>query len=171
MRHVVNLVAVLVLAAIAAGVVIASRSGEHFQADVEQTRASVVKIADELVLRSQSGQADTNPRGWSETIVPAWFGGELPPNMLLDADRPWMEVASVEQADWQHPWPLFDTTGHDSAFWYNPALGIVRARVAMLATDEQTLAAYNRINNTALTSLGQPAPKRANTQTSVNSSD
>ncbi|HED53342.1 MAG TPA: hypothetical protein ENJ00_03980 [Phycisphaerales bacterium] len=171
MRHVVNLVAALVLAAIAGGAVIASRSGEHFEARLEQTRTSVVKISDEMVLRSQSGQADNNPRGWAETIVPAWFGGELPPNMLLDGDRPWMEVASVEQADWEHPWPLFDVTGHDSAFWYNPALGIVRARVAMLATDEQTLAAYNRVNNTSLKSLGQPARTHRNTQTGDNSSD
>ncbi|GAB5496477.1 MAG: hypothetical protein Phyf2KO_15570 [Phycisphaerales bacterium] len=153
LRRLVDLICVLVICAIAYGAVWMSKRGDRHADQVEATRASVVQIQNELVLRSQSGRAALNPRGWSETIVPAWFGGELPANLLLDDDRPWMEIASVEQAEFEHPRPLFDVSGQDASFWYNPALGIVRARVPMLSTDAKTLDAYNTINGVNLGSI------------------
>ena len=171
MRRLVDLICVLVIVGIAVAAVMMSKRGDQFAERVEETRAALVKIQGELVIRSQSGQASLNPRGWSETIVPAWFGGELPANTVLSADRPWMEIASVEQAAWEHPRPTFDVTGNDAAFWYNPALGIVRARVPMQPTDRATIDAYNTINNVALRSLSPTNTSIASAQPVDNSSD
>lgn len=171
LRRLVDLICVLVICAIAYGAVRMSKYGDRYEEEVEATRASVVKIQSELVIRSQSGRAAINPRGWSETIVPAWFGGELPANSLLDDDRPWMEVASVEQAEWEHPKPVFDATGHDASFWYNPALGIVRARVPMLSTDVKTLNAYNAVNGVDLETVSPSTGVVSTTANVVNGTD
>lgn len=153
MRRLVDVVGVLVVAGIAAGYYAHTQRGEFEQIKLEETRLALEKIKAEVVIRSQSGQADINPRGWSATVVPAWFGGELPKNTLLSEDRPWLEIAPLEHADWQHPRPVFDVSGHDASFWYNPAQGIVRARVPMMPTDQRTLDAYNQINGANLPSL------------------
>lgn len=171
LRRLVDVVCVASLGAIAYGAVHLHQQGDREAEQIEQTRESRVRIESELVLRSQSGQASLNPRGWAETIVPAWFGGDLPANLLLDDDRPWMEIASVEQASWEHPRPFFDATGHDASFWYNPALGIVRARVPMLPTDARTLAAYNEINDVSLDSLSPPGKGAPNATDKRNTSD
>jgi hypothetical protein len=171
MRRMVDLICVLVIAAIAVAAVMMSKRGDKFAERVEETRAALVTIQGELVIRSQSGQASLNPRGWSETIVPAWFGGELPANTVLSPDRPWMEIASVEHASWEHPRPMFDVSGNDAAFWYNPALGIVRARVPMQPTDRATIDSYNAINNVSLHSLSPSNSQHATLQPVANSSE
>jgi len=171
MRRVVDLICLLAIAGIAFAAYEVKNRGVALALQIEETRAALVHIQGELVIRSQSGQASLNPRGWSETIVPAWFGGELPANTVLSNDRPWMEIASVEQADWEHPWPLFDVSGNDAAFWYNPALGIVRARVPMLPTDIATLESYNTINGVSLNSPSPASHTVMSTQPVANSSD
>src|SRR5690606_29054642 len=40
-----------------------------------------------------------------------------------------------------------------AGFWYNPALGVFRARVPQQVTAQETLTLYNRVNGTALLSL------------------
>lgn len=171
MRRVVDLVGVLIVAGIAVGYYAHTQSWGSQDANLETTRAALVQIQGEVVIRSQSGQADTNPRGWSATVVPAWFGGELPKNTLLSDDRPWLEIAPVEHAHLEHPRPIFDASGHDAAFWYNPARGIVRARVPMMPTDKHTLDAYNRINSTSLDSLAPSSLAQSALSPQANVSD
>jgi len=43
----------------------------------------------------------------------------------------------------------------DTAYWYNPDNGIVRARVTPQETVSDTLALYNEVNNTAVTAMAQ----------------
>jgi hypothetical protein len=40
-----------------------------------------------------------------------------------------------------------------AAFWYNPYQGILRARVPVMISDEESLSVYNRINSSSLTSI------------------
>jgi hypothetical protein len=79
-----------------------------------------------------------------------------PRNHLLTGDRPWVELAPVEDADRDHPADpvAFDLDGHKSAsFWYNPYRGVVRARVAPQINEQETLALYNRVNGVFLATL------------------
>lgn len=171
MRRVVDLVGVLIVAGIAGGYYAHTRVDDDETLRLESTRSALEKIKGEVVIRSQSGQADVNPRGWSATVVPAWFGGELPKNTLLSEDRPWLEIAPVEHASWEHPKPVFDVSGHDASFWYNPALGIVRARVPMMPTDKKTIDAYNRINSTSIDSLSPSAGTEVSVLPTANGTD
>ncbi|MFI4871701.1 MAG: hypothetical protein ACIARQ_07810 [Phycisphaerales bacterium JB061] len=171
MRRVVDLVGVLVVAGIAGGYYAHTRLHDSEAEQLEETRAAVERLKGEVVIRSQSGQADVNPRGWSATVVPAWFGGDLPKNTLLSEDRPWVEIAPVEHAGWEHPRPVYDATGHDAAFWYNPALGIVRARVPMMPTDKRTIDAYNRVNSASITALSPSGAVESAVVPAANSTD
>ncbi|MCA9271969.1 MAG: hypothetical protein KDA31_02870 [Phycisphaerales bacterium] len=171
MRRVVDLVGVLVVAGIAGGYYAHTRLNDSENEQLEETRTAVERLKGEVVIRSQSGQADVNPRGWSATVVPAWFGGELPKNTLLSEDRPWVEIAPVEHANWEHPKPVYDESGHDAAFWYNPALGIVRARVPMMPTDKRTIDAYNRVNSTSVKTLSPAGSVESTVLPAANSTD
>ena len=57
-----------------------------------------------------------------------------------------------------HPFIRCDVSGAAAEFWYNPYLGIVRARVPYLRSDRETLALYNDVNDCELSSLFTAPP-------------
>lgn len=145
--------AVLTIVAIAAAWYVTRDTGE-LQSSSEQARLEVDRLRAAMLLRSQSDRHLLNKHGWPLAIDPAWFSADdLPINPLVDADRPWLELAGPEQSGWRHPRPIFVVDHSTAMFWYNPALGIVRARVDLQGTDSETLATYNTTNNAALTSI------------------
>ncbi len=153
MRRIVDLLAILTIATIAAAWYVTRDTGA-MQSSAEEARLEVDRLRAAVLLRSQSDRHLLNKQGWPMAIDPAWFDRDtLPLNPLVDADRPWLELAAPEQAGWQHPRPIFVVDRSTAMFWYNPALGIVRARVELQTTDAETLAMYNATNNTALTSI------------------
>lgn len=152
MRRIVDLTVILTILAVA-GAWWMMRDQAGGSARVDEARDEVSRMRAQVLLRSQSDRNQLNAQGWPETIDPEWFGSVLPTNPLLDGNRPWLEIAAENQAGWQHPRPLFALDDDAAMFWYNPALGIVRARVPMSATDGDTLALYNDINASSLVSL------------------
>ena len=152
MRRIVDIVAVLTVLAIAAAWWM-TRDTSTVDDSLNNARLEVDRIRAVVLLRSQSDKFLLNNQGWPGSIDPSWFGIDLPLNPLVDADRPWLEVAAPEQSGWEHPRPIFVVDRSSAMFWYNPALGIVRARVAMGATDQETVRVYNRVNKTSLTSI------------------
>jgi hypothetical protein len=90
------------------------------------------------------------------TVDASWFEGRAPENLLLSMDRPWVEIAPPEDADLQHPLVRLAVDESMAAFWYNPSQGIIRARVPVMATDDESVKLYNRINNCSLASIFQP---------------
>lgn len=120
---------------------------------VAATASAVHRIAREVRVKSAMGGTALNGRGWPTTIDPAWFGRDLPRNQLVDAQVPWLEVASDAELELDHPVKRIVTGRADAAFWYNPAKGIVRGRVGAFVSDAQALSAYNRINGSSLRSL------------------
>jgi type II secretory pathway pseudopilin PulG len=128
------------------------------------TTTAVSRMNREIRVQSAMGGAELNGRGWPITIDPAWFGRDLPRNLLVDPTIPWLEVASDSELELDHPATRLVTSRADAAFWYNPAKGIVRGRVGAFVSDAQALDAYNRINGSALRSLfgdgHSPAPRR-----------
>lgn len=152
-RRLVDLIVILAIATVAAAWYVTRDTGE-LQSAAESARLEVDRLRAAVLLRSQSDRHSLNKHGWPIAIDPVWFtNDELPLNPLVDADRPWLEVAAPEQAGWQHPRPIFVVDRSTAMFWYNPALGIVRARVSVQTTDGETLSMYNTANNTRLTSI------------------
>ncbi|MEO0475444.1 MAG: hypothetical protein AAF085_05635, partial [Planctomycetota bacterium] len=78
-----------------------------------------------------------------------WFGEDVPANVLLEGERPWIDLAPPGDLGEHPPDPV--VTGQDQAgFWYNPTTGTFRARVSPAASEALTLALYNEVNGTAL---------------------
>ncbi len=109
-----------------------------------------------IQLRAATKESTLNARGWPVTIDPAWFDGAPPRNSLLSPDRPWVEVATPEEADLLNPRlrAAVDTTL--ASFWYNPYRGIIRARVPLRINDRKTIDLYNSVNRTSLDAIYDP---------------
>lgn len=122
-------------------------------ARIESVRNAIGRIEREIRVRSATGQVEVNGRGWPETIDPAWFENEPPINVLVPADRPWMEIAAQEDRTLSHPATRQSVSDQLATFWYNPAIGKVRARIGPSVSDRKALELYNMINGAALHSL------------------
>ncbi len=101
-------------------------------------------------------------RGWPTTINPAWFGAEAPNNTLLSPDRPWVDVATADEAPLRHPNDRIASDPTVTMFRYNTYQRLIRTRVPPSISDQQALNLYNRLNRTDLLSIfpsaKQPAP-------------
>lgn len=152
-RWLANIVALILIIGLVFGLVYVARQRQQAALHIEQTSDAVDRIELTLKVQAATGATDVNARGWPLTVDPAWFNELLPRNMLLAGERPWMEIALPEQAGLRHP-PVRQAIDESVAeFWYNPALGIVRARVPLTVSDEQALTLYNRINGAQLASI------------------
>lgn len=159
------------IVAVTAAIGLIGGAGWHAYSVIDQHR-KMKKVSDGLARFNQilafqaaSGQAQTTSRGWPTTVDPLWFGDSPPTNPLVSKDRPWVEVATVDQSHLDHPSIRVTLDPTQAMFWYNPFRGVVRARVPMKISDERTLSLYNEANGTALRTLYDtstpPAPAEA----------
>jgi len=97
------------------------------------------------VKRAQTGS-------WPANIDATWFeGGTLPTNPLDPDATSFCNIA--DDVALLHPGTK--TIHVAGAFWYNKANGIIRARVTAGASTAETIALYNTVNATKVTSLSQ----------------
>jgi hypothetical protein len=161
MRRVVDIAAVIV-AGVLIGLIAIYRNDERVQDDrVKETMSGLREFRQVIGLKSATKDVELNGRGWPSTIDPTWFRGEPPQNPLLSASRPWVEVATAEQADELHPEVRIAVHEGLASFWYNPYQGIVRARVPVTISDKEALDLYNRVNEVKLRSIFAEAPPPA----------
>jgi hypothetical protein len=102
----------------------------------------------QLSIQAAAKEREQGGSGWPDTIELAWFGEDAPRNPLLSPDRPWVEVATPDQADLSDPPVRVAVSTAYAAFWYNPAKGIVRARVPLKMSEAASVELYNQINGT-----------------------
>ncbi|MEZ6212404.1 MAG: hypothetical protein R3B46_14375 [Phycisphaerales bacterium] len=153
MRVMVYLASLVMASLSLAGYLWHKQSLQREEALVSQARTAVSEIHRVVKYRAATEDATLNQMGWPSTIDPSWFGSRVPTNPLLSRDRPWVEVASSGETKLTDP-PIRQVLGEGvAAFWYNPANGIVRARVGAAVSDEKALDLYNEINGTSLRSL------------------
>jgi hypothetical protein len=153
MRLLLNTLVALALVAVLGGVVYNSRT--------EQDRANARTFAQEETRRFQQQVhlqaalllSKTGERGYPQMIEPAWFQGNLPRNPLLPTSHPWLEIAGPEDVARRHPVRRTADDQTVATFWYNPANGLVRARVSAEITDEKALHLYNYVNGSDLPTL------------------
>ncbi len=134
------------------------RTYQNVEDSIRDTRRAVDIISREIRVRSFSDNTIINERGWPITIDPSWFTQEIPQNHLLDPHRLWLEIATGRQLELEHPPVRWVVDERSSAFWYNPANGILRARVPVSVSDRKALDQYNRINRSDITALIEPLP-------------
>lgn len=153
MRFVRDVLLLLVLIAVGAGVVLYQRDQREEQARVHKATAETRRLEMEVKFRAATKGAELNARGWPLTIDPAWFEKDPPVNTLVEGDHPWIEIASADEAEMQHPSVRMTVNDDTAAFWYNPYQGVVRARVPVMVSDESATVLYNRVNETSMASI------------------
>ncbi len=143
-----------------AGLVWFSRPAAQTSADhAAAVQASLERLYARTAYHAALDHRD-GPRGtlWPAAVLPTWFQHDLPTNALLpDADtRPWLDVAPPGDKHLHPPDPI--AYRRDQAqFWYNPNLGIFRARLAAHLGETRALALYNQLHSVELTQLQRHA--------------
>lgn len=116
--------------------------------------AALARLQREVNVRSVlGGRENARTRTWPSSIDPAWFGDDPPRNPLVGPDHPWLEIASARDLDRAHPREVQAVEQETAGFWYNPATGIVRARVPAAVSDRTSLDLYNELNGARLDTL------------------
>jgi len=140
--------------AVAIAIVVDGRERESERiAAIAVTYDAVRMIQAQLDVRVALESGPPEERAFPQSISPAWFEGERPANQLVGQDRHWVEVAADNERELRHPRDPTVRGGQGAMFWYNPALGIVRARVPRTLTDADALALYNQVNGTSISNL------------------
>lgn len=153
MRWLRDLVLVVLVLGVGFGLLWKHRHEQQDEQRILAVGADTKRLEMEVRFRAATKTAPLNARGWPASIDPAWFEQSPPRNALLDDDRPWVEVASEAESELTHPLVRMAVSRDIAAFWYNPSLGIVRARVPVMVNDAETTQAYNAVNGTALASI------------------
>ena len=153
MRLFLDTLVALMLVGLLAGLVMYHRQARDTEALRDLARAEVRRFQQQIYLHTALSDGKPRGRGYPASIDPAWFQGNLPANALLGPDHPWLEVAGLNQRDALHPPSLTATDRDTASFWYNPASGVVRARVPIRISDAEALELYNFINDCSLPTL------------------
>jgi len=153
MKRVLDITLVILLVSVGIGALLWSRAGVEEDEAIRATSAAVERLEREVRLRAGTGNAEVNPRGWPVRIEADWFLGEIPSNDLLGGGRPWVEIAPPADALLEHPRTRIAIDQSTASFWYNPANGVVRARIPAWVSDKRTTEVYNRVNSSSLGSI------------------
>ena len=122
---------------------------------IQRAAGELRRVELELKYRAAAKLPGLNGKGWPQKIEEDWFRGPsgVPRNPLVSLERPWVDIAAGEELEMDHPALKMTADPRLAGFWYNPNLGVVRARVPVMVSDEDSLELYNRVNGTHLASI------------------
>jgi len=152
-RWLADIAALVIVLALGSGLLLFERARRDREATIQRVAADARRLELELKYRAASKSVELNPRGWPVTVDPKWFDSDPPINALLTPHRPWVEVASPDEAGLLHPRVRMAVDESYAAFWYNPYQGVLRARVPVMVNDDQATEIYNRVNSTTIPSI------------------
>jgi hypothetical protein len=153
MRPIIDSMILMLVVTLLIGVVSYRKASERRERELATVRQALVQFDDKLALHSVLWQSEEEDAGeFPPQVMPEWFKEGMPSNPLASGDRPWVDIAPAGDYRDQPPDPLAEDAGQ-AAFWYNPNLGIVRARVPRQVSHRLTLDLYNKVNGTALRAL------------------
>lgn len=120
---------------------------------IEGAREALRAIEREVGVRAVLAGDSAGEIVYPPSIDVRWFGDERPLNPLVEPDRPWVEIAPAVDRGLRHPRSPVASDRASAMFWYNPANGIVRARVPEALAEGDAIELYNRLNQTKLREL------------------
>ena len=113
---------------------------------IANTSLARQRIVSEVRLRSALAGAEISRHGWVRGINPAWFPEGRPLNpWFLNRDQLWIDVDSRADSARLDPESI-EASRHDAGWWYNPANGVIRARVPAQKTSQATRDLYESVN-------------------------
>lgn len=160
MRLVIDSLIVIMLLAVLGGVVMLHQSRKQGERDLAQTQQALSALHAQTAYQSTVKSAMAGHEQVLVYIEPAWFGEQLPKNQLISGDRPWLDLAPPGDLGEHPPDPII-LDDQQAAFWYNPTLGVFRARVEPQLSEAKTLELYNQVNTCQLLAFDAvPSPDR-----------
>jgi hypothetical protein len=153
MRLIIDSLVAVMLVAVVAGFIVHNRHDKEIQQRRDLARSAVQRLHSQVMLHTAMENESLSSRGYPATIDAVWFGDNVPVNRLLPDGHPWVQLATVDEQDEQHPRKRIATHPGVAQFWYNPYLGIVRARVPADISDASALRIYNYVNDCSLSSI------------------
>jgi hypothetical protein len=137
------------------GGVLWTRSGEaDVQKNIDNVREALEELRITAAYHGALGHLSNSPAGYPVHMMPEWFPEPRPANALLSEQHPWIDLAPPGDHAIHPPDPVAFRK-HQAGFWYNPNLGVFRARVPADGSDASRLELYNRINHADLAALPQ----------------
>lgn len=149
MRIVIDIMIGLMLIAVVAGGLYLYNSNTHGEEQAQTVRAALQRLQKQAAYHTTVQSAVAGQEVLLVHLHREWFGEDVPTNVLLDGDRPWIDLAPPGDLGAHPPDPIISNE-NQAGFWYNPTTGTFRARVSPAASEALTLALYNEVNGTAL---------------------
>lgn len=159
MRLLIDSLIAVMLIGILAGVLLHHRAAQQHAQRLRLVHDALAQLHEQAVFhaaladRHGDDEADVVYRpGFPTRIDSAWFPGGIPRSALAGVAHPWIDTAPHGDLSRHPPDPTLERSAQ-AGFWYNPALGIFRARVPRQITEKATLDLYNHLNGSSLTAL------------------
>lgn len=140
----------ILIAAAAASIPLVQHVADHFDRDetmIAQSRTARLRLLQEIRLRSALSGAPVTTSGWITEISDDWFATAPVPPWSTDEHRNWLEIAPPDQVWFRDPPNPVLRDENDAVWWFNPNLGILRARVPQQTDDVSTRDLYARVND------------------------
>lgn len=153
MRLIIDSLVAMMLVGVVAGIALHHRHNKEIEERLELARSEVQRLQSQIALQAAMENSSLSSRGYPATIDASWFGDNVPVNLLLPEGHPWVQLATEFERDEEHPRKRIATHPGVAQFWYNPYLGIVRARVPADVSDATALRLYNYVNDSSLASI------------------
>jgi hypothetical protein len=156
----VDILVIVCVLATAAVIVHHRRSAEAPESHAETTRRALTMLYERAsYYGALENTIDATRTIWPVAVLPEWFERELPTNPLLPGvdgmdGRPWIDVAPPGDPSAHPPNPVA-VESDQAQFWYNPNLGVFRARVPATLGEADALMLYNRLNGVTLDALAR----------------
>ena len=160
MRLAINLLIPVMVVLLVAGVVVYDHVQRQTRDTHQTVRQDLVRLRGQAAYHGAMRRTAVTKAGFPSVIRKEWFAGEpLPTNVLVVGRHRWLDVAPSGDMSEHPPDPI--VFGPDQGgFWYNPNIGVVRARVPWEHSVTKALAMYNKLNFTSLTRLPTGDPSR-----------
>ena len=150
MRLIIDTLIAVMLIALLTTVLMQREAGQLRVDRAQQVHQSLVRLREQAVYHGALGQVKVSKAGFPLTVSPKWFGMHgLPTNVMAPGRQPWLDIAPPGDTGAHPPDPII-TGPRQAGLWYNPNLGIVRARVRQNVSSTRALANYNRLNGTSM---------------------
>jgi hypothetical protein len=153
MRLIIDTLIALMLVAVFIGVAIHQRAQAQQLDRIQTVHHCLMRLHEQAVLHGAMDHLPTTDAAFPQTLSPLWFAGEgLPTNIMVPGRQPWLDVAPPGDHGEHPPDPVIHRPDQ-GGYWYNPNLGIFRARVPWRYSVEDALELYNQLNGTELLHL------------------
>ncbi len=153
MRFIIDSLVALMLMGLALGAFLHLRAERAMRQKITLAQQELDRFQQQINFQATLGEVERSAAGFPLTVLPEWFGENLPVNPLVSRGHPWVEISNESQATLAHPVERTAADHNVAQFWYNPYRGVLRARAPAGGTDGETLRLYNEVNGSDLTDL------------------